>query len=127
MLSDCPIVCVDKQLCPQVQHSLDLRSRPRLPGVTGKPLSNQSEKTFDVGELSASLPDLLVGLVLLKNRLVGLQKSLKLCFPRYPDGVFAQSRAQVFADRSPITKATTCRVRRHSATQSQRLFDRWRT
>jgi hypothetical protein len=57
-----------------------LRGRPRLSGVAGKPLANQSEKPFDVGQLSASLPDLLVGRVFLENRSVGLPEVTKALF-----------------------------------------------
>ncbi len=39
-------------------------------------------------------------------------------------GIRFQSRAQVLAERSPITNATTCRVLRQRATQGHRLFDR---
>jgi hypothetical protein len=57
-----------------------LRGRPCLSGIAGEPLSNQSEKTFDVGQLSASLPDLLVGRVLLENRPVGLPEVTEALF-----------------------------------------------
>ena len=72
MLSDCSVVCVDKQLRPQMQHPLGLRGRPRFSGKAREPLSNQSEKAFDMGQLPASLSDLLVGWVFLENRPVGL-------------------------------------------------------
>src|SRR6056297_258620 len=80
MLSDCLIVPVDKQLRPQVQHPLGLRGRPRLSGVAGEPLSNQSEKAFYVGQLPASFPDSLVGRVFLENWPIGLPEVTKALF-----------------------------------------------
>jgi len=67
-----------------VQHPLGLRGCPCFSGVAGEPLSNQSEKAFDVRQLPASLPNLLVGWVLLKNRLklslVGLPEVTEALF-----------------------------------------------
>jgi hypothetical protein len=57
-----------------------LRGRPRFSGVAGEPLSNQSKKAFDMGQLPASLPDPLVGRVFLKNRPVGFPKVTETLF-----------------------------------------------
>lgn len=45
----------------------------------------------------------------------------------YSSGIHAHSLRHVFSLRSPITNATTWRVRRHKAIHSQRLFTFFRT
>jgi hypothetical protein len=49
------------------------------------------------------------------------QKSLKLAHCRYGAGILRHRRRQVRSLRSPMTKARTWRVRRHTATVSRRV------
>ncbi len=57
-------------LRPQVQHPLGLGGRSCLSNVARESLSDQPEKAFHVGELSAFFLHLLVGRVLFEERLV---------------------------------------------------------
>lgn len=110
--SDGTSVCGD---CLQVEHWLGWRNRPCLLGVAGELLVNQAEKAFDMGKPSATLLDLPLGWapnrVFSKHGPVGLPEVTAALFSRYFDAIFAQSRAQVFAERLPIPNATIGWVR----------------
>ena len=77
--------CSQQASCPSIRCGhFGLRSRPRFSGVAREPLANQTEKAFDVGELSTSLLDLLVGRVLFENWLVRLPKAAEALFSSIP-------------------------------------------